>query len=65
MPRPQVYEHFGPEMIHAMVILIVEQFNVMRVKAGLPEITKVQVETALKTKFDELTAELDFTKHKK
>ncbi len=58
MPRPQIYEHFGPEMIHAIVILIVEQFNVLNVKAGLPQITKDQVETALKTKFDELTVEL-------
>ena len=58
MPRPQFYEHFGPEMIHAIVILIVEQFNVLRVKAGMPEITKDQVETALKTEFDRLTAEL-------
>lgn len=65
MPRPQIYEHFGPEMIHAIVILIVEQFNVLRVKAGMPEITKRQVESALKTKFDELTADLDFTKPKK
>lgn len=45
-------------MIHAIVILIVEQFNVLRVKAGMPEITKDQVETALKTEFDRLTAEL-------
>ncbi|OGN96286.1 MAG: hypothetical protein A2Y89_02680 [Chloroflexi bacterium RBG_13_51_18] len=61
MPRPQVYEHFGPEMIHAIVILIVEQLNVLRAKAGMPVITKEQVETALKTRFDELTADIDFT----
>ena len=65
MPRPQIYEHFGPEMIHAMVILIVEQFNVLRVKAGMPEITKTQVENQLKTKFDELTADLDLIAHHK
>lgn len=59
--RPAPYEHFGPEMIHAVVILIVEQLNVLRAKAGLPNITKAQVETALKTKFDELTADLDLT----
>jgi len=65
MPRPQTYEHFGPEMIHAIVILIVEQFNVLRDKGGMSKITKGQVETALKTKFDELTADLDFTELKK
>lgn len=59
MPRPQLYNHFGPEMIHAIVILIVEQLNVLRSAAGLPDITKAQVETALKTKFDELTDELN------
>lgn len=59
MPRPQLYNHFGPEMIHAIVILIVEQLNVLRNKAGLPDITKAQVETALKVKFDELTDELN------
>lgn len=58
MPRPQVYEHFGPEMIHAIVILIVEQFNVLRVKAGMPQITKDQVQAALKAEFDRLTTEL-------
>lgn len=58
MTRPQIYEHFGPEMIHAIVLLIVEQFNALQTKAGLPKITKAQVETALKTKFDELTTEL-------
>lgn len=58
MPRQQVYEHFGPEMIHAMVILIVEQINILRVKAGLPEITKDQVQAKLKTEFDRLTMEL-------
>jgi hypothetical protein len=51
--------HFGPEMIHAIIILIVEQLNVLRNKAGLPDITKAQVETALKAKFDELTDELN------
>ena len=62
MPRPQVYEHFGPEMIHAIVILIIEQFNALRAKAGMPVITKAQVEKQVKDKFDELTADLDFTK---
>ena len=59
MARPELYLHFGPEMVHAIVILIVEQLNVLRNKAGLPDITKAQVETALKAKFDELTDELN------
>lgn len=59
MPRPELYLHFGPEMIHAIVILLVEQLNVLRSAAGLPDITKAKVETALKTKFDELTNELN------
>ena len=45
-------------MIHAIVILIVEQFNVLRVKAGMPQITKDQVQAALKAEFDRLTTEL-------
>ena len=58
MPRPKLYLHFGPEMLHAIVILLVEQLNILRNKTGLPDITKAQVETALKAKFDELTKDL-------
>jgi len=57
MQRPQLYDHFGPELLHAIVVLLVEQLNVLRKKAGLKSINTEQVQTTLKTKFDELTNE--------
>lgn len=57
--RPELYGHFGPELIHALVILVVEQLNTVRSFHELQSITMQQVEAALQTKFDELTAALE------
>lgn len=57
--RPELYKCFGPEMIHALVILVVEQLNMVRSFHELQQITIQQVETALQLKFDELTANLN------
>lgn len=57
--RPQLYKHFGPELIQAMIAFMVEQLNLVRSFHELQQLTEPQVEATIQNKFNELTADLE------
>jgi len=58
--REDLYGRFGPELIEAVVKMVLDEINILRVEASLPERTTQQVMTALETKLDGL-ADMDWT----
>lgn len=54
MTREELYRKFGPKLIDAVVQLTLEQINVLRVKAGLPEITGQQLIDAISNRLDSI-----------
>ncbi len=52
--REELYRAFGPKLIEANSMLILEQLNVLRMKANLPQLTMPQYIDALKNKLDSI-----------
>lgn len=52
--RDDLFEKFGPHITEGLIILLLEQVNELRVKAGLVPYTPEQVFTAIKTRVDAL-----------
>jgi hypothetical protein len=52
--KEELYQKFGPKLIDALVQLILEQFNTLRVKNGLSELTGQQVLDSLADKLAQI-----------
>ena len=52
--REELYQKFGPKLVDAIVQVILDEINILRVEAGLPERTGAQVVDALNTKVDSI-----------
>jgi hypothetical protein len=52
--REGLYHLFGAKMMEAVILVIKDEINILRVKAGLPERTDEQVRQAITTKIDNM-----------
>ena len=55
MTRDELYQKFGPRLIEAIVLVVKDEINVLRVEAGLPERTNQQLLSALENKLTQVT----------
>lgn len=53
--REELFEHFGPILIEAIVLVIKDEVNLLRGEAGWPERTNEQILNAVATKLAILT----------
>lgn len=47
MLREELYEKFGPILVEAVVQVVLQEVNILRVKAGLPERTSAEMINAI------------------
>lgn len=52
--RAELYRKFGPILTEALVLIIKDEINILRVKAGLTERTNNQIMTAIDNKLQTL-----------
>lgn len=52
--RDDLYSKFGPILLEAMVLMLLEQINVLRVNQGMPEITEQDLIDSLNNHLTEL-----------
>lgn len=52
--REELYKRFGPLFIEALVLIIKDEINILRQRAGLSERNDEQVITALENKLNSL-----------
>jgi len=52
--RAELYRKFGPLILEAIVMIIKDEINILRQKAGLPERTNQQLIDAIENKLDGL-----------
>lgn len=52
--RDDLYRQFGPILLEAMVLMLLEQINVLRVNQGMPEITEQDLIDSLNNHLSEL-----------
>ena len=50
MTRDKLYQRFGVKLIEAIVLIIKDEINILRNKAGLPERTNQQIIDAIANK---------------
>ena len=62
MSREELYRHFGPLLLEAMIRVILDEINILRVNAGLPERDLSQVVSAIDAKLNQL-AKYDWMKN--
>lgn len=55
MTRNELYRQFGPKLIEAIVLIIKDEINILRIEAGLPERTDKQIRNAITTKLESLS----------
>lgn len=55
MTREELYQKFGPVLLEAIVLVILEEINTLRLVANLPERTKQQMIDSIETKLGGLT----------
>lgn len=55
MTRAKLYQHFGPLLIEAIVLIIKDEINILRVEAGLPKRTNEQIISAISAKLESLS----------
>ena len=53
--RKELYYQFGPILLEAIVLLIKDEINILRVAAGKPERTSEQVMDGIASKLSALT----------
>lgn len=53
--REELYQHFGPLLIEAIVLIIKDEINLLRVEVGLPERTNEQILNAVDSKLSSLS----------
>lgn len=54
MTREKLYRMFGPLLIEAIVLIIKDEINMLRIERGLPERTNEQLLTAIGNKLSSL-----------
>ena len=52
--RDELYRRFGPILLEAMVLVLLEQINVLRKEQGMPEITEQDLMDSLNNHLAEL-----------
>ena len=52
--RKELYRHFGPLLLEALVLIIRDEINILRAEAGLSSRTNQQIMDALETKLSTL-----------
>ncbi len=52
--REELYKKFGPLLFEAITRVILDEINLLRNQAGLPERDLVQVSSAVETKLNQL-----------
>jgi len=52
--REELYQKFGPKLVDAVVQVILDEINILRVEAGLSERTGPQVVDVLNAKVDSI-----------
>lgn len=50
--RHDLYHHFGPHVIEAIVLVLFKEINKLRENAGLPTYTVQQMIDAVKSEYD-------------
>lgn len=55
MPREDLYKKFGPMLIEALALVMLDEINALRASLSLPLRTKQQLVNALKAKLDSLS----------
>ena len=50
MNRSQLYKHFGPKLLEAIVLIIKDEVNILRDAAGLSERTNEQIMSAIENR---------------
>ena len=48
--RDDLYRQFGPQLLEAVVMILKDEINILRVEAGLPERTNAQLITGIENK---------------
>ncbi|MBA7646729.1 hypothetical protein ES703_54495 [subsurface metagenome] len=54
MIRDELYKKFGPLILEAVVMVVKNEVNILRQKAGLPERTNQQLTNAIENRLGEL-----------
>ena len=49
--RDQLYKAFGPKLIEALMRVLLDEINVLRAHAGLPERTREQAIEAIRNEY--------------
>ena len=52
--REDLYAQFGPLLIEAIVLIIKDEINILRVEVGLPERTNKQILTIISNRLSSL-----------
>lgn len=52
--RAELYRKFGPLILEAIVMIVKDEINILRQKAGLAERTNQQLMNAIESRLDEL-----------
>lgn len=55
MTREDLYRMFGPKLVEAVVLVIKDEINLLRVEHGLPERTNQQIVDTIETKLGTLS----------
>lgn len=50
MAREELYRAFGPKLMEAMALVIIDEINILRAEHGLADRTSQQIVTVLETK---------------
>lgn len=53
--REEIYRKFGPLLLEAMILVLLEQINVLRNEQGMPEITEQDLVDSLENHLSELS----------
>jgi hypothetical protein len=49
--RKDVYEHFGPQLIEALALVIKDEINILRAQHSLPDRSNQQILDAIDAKY--------------
>ncbi len=52
--RDELYRHFGPILLEAMVLVLLNQINILRHQQGMPKITEQDLIDSLNNHLSEL-----------
>ena len=55
MTRHELYQRFGAKLLEAIVLIIKDELNILRVKAGLSERTNEQLINVIGNKLSQVT----------